>query len=206
MSVKNLREQHRDRLGRELMASAGNLFMKEGYENFTMRKLARIMGCSPGLLYTYFKDKDDLIYRLVEESFEGLLVALDKSVQTKNPIQHIKNIFRAYIDFGLANPNQYYFAFMMQRTRKLQKNWKSPHRSFDILRQAVKACVENKLFNKVDVETASQGLWATVHGTTSLIIANPNFPWIERESLINHIIDRAIQGLSSSKAKGNGKA
>jgi hypothetical protein len=46
-----------------------------------------------------------------------------------------------------------------------------------------------------DVALASQVLWATVHGITSLLIHHPHFPWTEREELIDALIDAAVGGL-----------
>ena len=205
MSAKTRREQYRQEFRKEIIKKAGALLIKEGYRNFNMRKLAQAVGYSPGSLYTYFKNKDELVYCLVKESFEDLLDALKKIEPVDDPIQHLKNLFFAYIDFGLANPDQYHFAFMMRRTDKLKETWKSPHRSFDVVRQTVSACVDKGHFVGVDVETASQGLWATVHGITSLFIANPTFPWIDKKTLIRHLVDRTIQGLSSSSTTNLGK-
>jgi hypothetical protein len=47
----------------------------------------------------------------------------------------------------------------------------------------------------MDVDVASQVLWAAGHGITSLLILRPAFPWANRETLIGQVIDAAVDGL-----------
>ena len=49
----------------DILLAARDLFLSEGQARFTMRKLASEVGCAPGTLYLYFKDKDELIAVLV---------------------------------------------------------------------------------------------------------------------------------------------
>lgn len=68
-------------------------------------------------------------------------------------------------------------------------------RAFDVLRSAVETCVTTGKFHPVDVDTAAQGLWAAVHGVTSLLIAHEDFPFVPRKKLIDHTINTMIEGL-----------
>lgn len=43
------------------------LMVREGFEGFSMNKLAKVCGISVGTLYIYYKDKDDLIIQIAEE-------------------------------------------------------------------------------------------------------------------------------------------
>src|SRR5262249_39260595 len=49
------------------------LFLKEGYENFTTRKLAAKAGLSQTGLYVYFKTKDQLLDAVCRSTFAGLV-------------------------------------------------------------------------------------------------------------------------------------
>jgi len=50
-------------------------------------------------------------------------------------------------------------------------------------------------FCPMNVDTATQAIWAAVHGVTSLLIARPNFPWVDPEELIGQVIDSAVDSL-----------
>ena len=56
-------------------------------------------------------------------------------------------------------------------------------------------CVLQGQFRPTDADLGAQVLWMMNHGVTSLLITNPNFPWADREALIERVIDCAIGGL-----------
>ena len=178
-----------------ILEAAREVFIREGYENFSMRKLAEKIEYSPGTIYLHFKDKEALVNCLVEAGFEKLLKMLKKIPDGIDSLQSLKRKLRAYIDFGLRYPNHYHFAFMMRPTGGAERVRKSPHPAFDVLRNAVRRCMVQKKFRTLDVETTSQVLWATIHGVTSLFITHPNFPWVEKEKLIDRVLDTALDGL-----------
>ncbi|MCK5407479.1 MAG: TetR/AcrR family transcriptional regulator [Candidatus Krumholzibacteria bacterium] len=192
--TKRKREQQRQ----DILVAARELFLREGSARFTMRKLAREVGCVPGTLYLYFKDKNDLIAVLVEESFERLMDDLERPRTDISPLVRLKEMMHAYIEFGLANPNHYHFAFMLRRTRSLEKARPRPHRSYALLLNTVRACVDQQLIRQVDTELAAQGVWTGIHGVTSLMITIPNFPWGDRDTVIDHVVDSLIEGLHPS--------
>ena len=42
------------------------------------------------------------------------------------------------------------------------------------------------------------GLWAVVHGITSILISHPHFPWPDNEKLIDHVLRLQCAGLTAS--------
>ena len=40
------------------------------------------------------------------------------------------------------------------------------------------------------------GLWSGVHGITSLLIAMPDFPWPDRDQLVDHVLSTLVRGLA----------
>ena len=195
MTSVSRKERKRQQQRQEILVAARELFLREGTAHFTMRKLANEVGCAPGTLYLYFNDKNDLIATLVEESFEHLMNDLERPERDLNPLESLKAMMHAYIDFGLANPNHYHFAFMLRRTRDLEDARPRPHRSYALLVKTVRECVDQQLIRPVDVELAAQGVWTGIHGVTSLIITMPNFPWGEKSTVIGHVVDSLIEGL-----------
>jgi AcrR family transcriptional regulator len=190
------REKHKAELSRQILDAAREIFVRDGYESFSMRKLAQRVEYSPGSIYLHFKNKEELFESLVEESFDRLLKALNRLKNghaQQDPVATLKKGLRAYIDFGLRNPNDYRFAFLLRRP--LHRCPYKVHPAFDVMRYMVGRCVEEKRFPPVDVETASQALWAAIHGITSLLIQRPTFPWVARRQLIDQVINNAVDGL-----------
>ena len=178
-----------------ILDAAREVFVREGHDQLSMRKLADKIEYSPGTIYLHFSSKEDLLNALVEESFTKLAEALRKTSR-QDPVENLRLGLRAYVDFGLRNPNHYHFAFGV---RPPQSGPYRPHDAFEYLRQCVRRCLAGGRFRQVEAETAAQALWAVVHGLTSLLIARPNFPWVARGKLVEAVIDNSIRGLQAKE-------
>jgi AcrR family transcriptional regulator len=190
------RRKHKEELRRIILDAAREIFVRDGYESFSMRKLAKKIEYSPGSVYLHFKSKEDLFECLVEESFERLLktlIGLGNGHERQDPVDELRKGLWAYVNFGLHNPNDYRFAFMLRPPMK--KRPYQVHRAFEALRNMVRRCVEKKRFRAVEVETTSQALWASAHGITSLLIQRPAFPWVGKKELITQMISCAVDSL-----------
>ena len=196
MSALSRRRKHKEELRRLILDAARQIFVRQGYESFSMRKLAEKIEYSPGSVYLHFNNKEELFECLVDESFARLLktlMGLQNGAEWQDPVEDLKKGLRAYVEFGLRNPSDYRFAFML-RPPVVKRPYKV-HEAFESLRYMVGRCVEEKRFRAVDVETTSQALWASVHGITSLLIQRPTFPWVAKKKLIEQVINTAIDSL-----------
>ncbi|HLI63541.1 MAG TPA: TetR/AcrR family transcriptional regulator [Terriglobales bacterium] len=196
MNAKSRRHVHKEQLRGEILAAAREIFVREGYEHFSMRKLAKRIEYSPASLYLHFRNKQELFDCLVEESFTRLLetlIRLRDGHQSADPVEELKHGLWAYVNFGLRHPNHYRFAFMLRPP--VTKRPYQVHGAFEVLRYMVGRCIAAKRFRVVDGETTSQALWASAHGVTSLLIQRPTFPWVARKNLITQVIDAAVDGL-----------
>jgi AcrR family transcriptional regulator len=196
MSVITRRRKYKGELRRVILDAARDIFVREGYENFSMRKLAARIEYSPGSVYLHFQNKEELFRCLTDESFERLhktLLEMRDTWKCRNPVEELRKGLFAYVDFGLRNLNDYRFVFML--TPPIEGRPYKVHPAFVILRQMVRRCVETAQFRRVDVETTAQALWSSVHGITSLLIQRPAFPWVSRKKLIAQVINAALAGL-----------
>lgn len=202
MGIKERQVRQKEVLRQDILDAARDLFIEEGYENTSMRKIAERIEYSPTTIYYYFKDKADLLYCLVEETFSKLLNTLNTlSEECHDPLECLKKSGRAYVDFGLQYPDHYRVAFMLPinpRNEQEKARYLSPESmgqiTFNFLRTLVEACVKQGKFRNVDAEMTAQALLASVHGVTSLLIMLPEYPWVEKDALIDYVLDSALRG------------
>ena len=171
------REKYKAELRGDILAAAREMFVRDGYEGFTIRKLAKQIGCSPGNIYLYFKDKNEIVDSLVDESFADLLSALPQpdDIKREDPVKLLRRSLRTYVKFGL-----------------------DPHKqraAYESLLRKVRLCIDAKRFKTNDADLAAQALWAAAHGITSLFIDRPLFPWVNRGRLVDQVLDSAVNGL-----------
>jgi AcrR family transcriptional regulator len=196
MGVQERRARERLELRQDILDAARDLFTSEGYENVSMRKIAQKIEYSPATIYSHFEDKEDLLDSLCAEAFSRLdarFKAIDQECGD-DPLRHLREGLRAYIEFGLENPQHYKLAFLVSPTVASGKPESTRRRAvglqtFDRLRKAVQSCIDAAVFRPVDVEVTSQVMWAAMHGLTALLISAPRFPWTDRKRLIEGMLD-----------------
>ena len=199
MGVKERRTREKEELRRQIIAAARELFVNEGYENVSMRKIADKIEYSPTTIYLYFKDKADLLDSVCKETLLDLLNTLELLNRDKsNPVETLKKSGKAYVDFGLKYPQDYKLTFVVrpqfQKGLGLEEG-SVGERVFNYLCAMVSECIRQKAFRQVAVETTGQALWSAVHGVTLLLIDFPDFPWTPKDKLIDMVIDTMIDGL-----------
>src|SRR5262245_29504199 len=203
MGSKQRREREREELRQEILDAARELFVREGYENVSMRRIAEKIEYSPTTIYLYFEDKASLLHAICEETFARLLTQLETIPRKSlDPIDGLRRGCRAYVDFGLKYPNHYKVTFINHPQHPRDKKKHSREQSMGMkayghLRAAVEACIRAGQFRDSDIDAATQVMWAGGHGITSLLITMPEFPWARKSELIDMMIDTLISGLKS---------
>jgi AcrR family transcriptional regulator len=193
MKVGTRRQRYRQQTRSEILGAAREIFVRRGFEGFSMRSLAHSLGYSPAAIYLHFTSKEELFDVLVEESFVHLYEALGILLKErgKDPVQQLKRGLRLYVEWGLKHPSEYQIAFVVRNPAK--KPYRT-HRAFDLARSLVKLCLGRSKAAERELELRTQALWAATHGITSLLTQRPSFPWVSKQRLIDQVIDSAVQG------------
>jgi AcrR family transcriptional regulator len=203
MGVKERKARQKTNLRQEILVAASELFVKEGYENVSMRRIAEKIEYSPTTIYLYFRDKAELLDQVCNDTFSRLIRDFTKIFdQSGDPVDRLKRGLTAYITFGLENPHHYRATFLLPAPAGFDKPKHSlpdspGMQAFDFLRRCVFDCVSAGKFRGPDTELISQTLWAGVHGVTSLLITkNEGFPWVPKDQLIESVVETLVRGIS----------
>ena len=205
LGVKERKLRQKKFLRQEILDAASELFVKEGFEYVSMRRIAEKIEYSPTTIYLHFKDKAELLEQVCHETFSCLSTHLARILeQPGDPQERLKRGLLAYIHFGLENPHHYRATFMMPIPDVFDKEkYKKPDspgmQAFDFLRRSVYDCIAAGKFKVSDPEIISQTLWCGVHGITSLLITHDKgFPWVQKKQLIPFVVDTLISGAANS--------
>jgi AcrR family transcriptional regulator len=193
MGIKERKDLEKSEMKGLILKTAMNLFLDKGFENITIRHIAEKIEYSPAAIYSYFKNKDEILVTLRSEGFEKLYEHQRSSLKLKDPLKRLHKHGEAYIQFALENPEYYDLMFMMRGPAKeiLQINdCDIGFNSYELLKTNVKECMEAGLFPRTNIEVAAFSLWSYVHGIASLIIRGRGimFP----EETINSMVEEAL--------------
>ena len=190
----------------EILSAARELFLKEGYEAVTTRKLAQSVGISQTGLYLYFESKDAIYDELCRETFSRLTEALDEIAQSPPQDQEqLARIIEGFIRFGLAHPDEYQLTFMVTHPNLVASHVKDLSlpaemqgpgmRSFLRFRDQIAGLAAAGHIPCDDVTLVAQAILAAAHGLVAFLIARPWYPWVERERLLDRLTRMIVAGL-----------
>jgi len=204
MGVHDRRARQKQLVRQQILDAARELLIREGYDSLSMRRVAERIDYSPTAIYLHFKDKQELVFSLCEETFAKLVRELETLARDyPDPLIRLRKGLERYIAFGLKNPNHYIPAFVLPPPPDLDaKRLQSMHdpqsngmRALATLRDTIADGVKAKKLRKVNPEVAARAAWAAIHGVTSLLITYPDFPWGDREAVVAGVVDALVEGL-----------
>ena len=206
MGVKERREREKSETRDKILDAARELFITEGYEGVSMRKVADKIEYSATAIYVHFADKEDLFRELCHQDFARLAEVFQGAAMPLDPVERLKHIGRTYVEFGVRYPNHYKLMFMTQHPgarldeQDLEVKGNPEVDAYAFLKLTVEQTIHAGRFRDdlKDPELISQTLWAAVHGVISLSIAKCNDPWVEwrpMEQRVELMLNATLRGL-----------
>jgi AcrR family transcriptional regulator len=194
------------------MDAARELFVRDGYESVSMRKIAEAIEYSPTAIYQHFADKAELMQQLCQHDFKSLAHLFQDLAAIDDPIERIRQTGRSYIRFAARFPNHYRFMFMTPHAEVQgecemqaafendpQKNNPNENSYLFLLLACEQAIKEGRLRKELtDPHLVAQTFWGAVHGVASIDVTFKNDSWIQMPDLETRaatMIDGIIRGL-----------
>lgn len=191
----------------QILEVALALFTQYGMASVSTRQIARAVGISQPSLYAHFPSADAIAAELCARGFQALHAKFAEVLEASGtPLARLARLGRAYIEFGLANPDVYRIAFMVEhaKDRSCPQPELAPDpgldeglKTFGVLRQVVAEVIGR---TDTEADMVAQTCWASVHGLVSLLLARGHFPWAKRELLITTHLRQISAGLADRAA------
>ena len=193
--LRNRKQRQRGELREQVLATARAMIVSDGFGTLSMRKLAQRLGCAPMSLYSYFRDKHELLHALAHQSFDAL--ARDLAAETEDtPLEALRTLYLAYARLGLDRPDDYWILFMTReaqppREQKGTGDIYAQNPAFAVSLDRVTACLDADLIEG-DAHAVATILWTTVHGAVAAILTFPAFPFGDPDAYVVRVVDLAI--------------
>jgi AcrR family transcriptional regulator len=85
---------------------------EDGFESLSMRKLSSRLGMTAANIYNYYTNKDELYLAIQTNGFQILVDRFTEISSSKiTPLKKLYAMMRAYVDFGIQNPDYYEIMF-----------------------------------------------------------------------------------------------
>ncbi len=154
-----------------ILEAAKEIFLKKGYFETSMRNIAERIEYSPGTLYLYFKDKNEIFHALHEGAFQKLFEQMAPLEFVSDPFERLKAMGKVYMEFARKNKDLYDLMFIEKAPLDIKgdkEKMEMTCRSFHYLQQVISECQAKGRFKGKDLDYLSFLIWAAMHGMCAL--------------------------------------
>jgi len=155
-----------------ILACACDLYLRDGVDGFSMRKLARSVGVTAPALYRHFQGKEDLLLQVVGEGYKVQIQYLHRALAGQSPGERFRMAGWEYLNFALEHPRYYeilysYTQFMGSAVdfAEIEPLVVQVHQFW---LDRVRECMGAGLLKEEDPEAVSRSFWALAHGLISI--------------------------------------
>ncbi len=90
-----------------ILQEAARLFREKGYRASTLRELARRSGVQGGSIYYHFTSKQEILYRIMDETMGRLLLGLKQELRDEwDPVRRLGRGIAFHIRYHLENQDE----------------------------------------------------------------------------------------------------
>ena len=180
-STKSRQRRTRERAEtrQRILDAAREMFVRHGYEATTMRAIADRIEYTATAIYHHFRNKDELMMELATTDFRALAAAFQRIGQIEDPLERLRRVGEAYVDFALEHPMQYQLMFMtphpLMNVKGITRGDPSQD-AYAFLRQVAAGVIASGRLRPEfqDPEELAQMCWASLHGLLALHIIKHN--------------------------------
>lgn len=189
-----------EKLREEILVATERLILESGDEaSVSIRSIAAATGITPPSIYLHFSDRNELMFAVTEREWDRLEEEMAAEVgEETDPVKRVVAKGRAYLRFGLENP-EFYRILMMSRPAATPARFADDRlletTGLDELVEEIHQAVNSGELGPSDAYETACVLWASIHGLVSLMISKPDFPWPTAERMFEQMVNTLFAGI-----------
>jgi AcrR family transcriptional regulator len=207
MGIKERQVRDRETVRRAILDAARELFVAEGFQNVSIRKIAERIEYSPAAIYGYFPSKDDIFFALAEEGFRLLCDrGAGRLAQTDQPpsLDRVRGVFRRLYEFSRDHPQYFALMFVDRSVPRISREYErfafAREMKGNIVRE-IAGCIDAGLLPRsIDPAVAMRVLTMGVVGVAVLRLSDRLAPGENADQLADDMLNLTIAGLQSGIA------
>lgn len=191
-----------------ILQAARALFVREGYQHVSIRRIARRIGYSPATIYLYFPGKRDILEALARDGFDRLRSALADPGSEDDVQAALERRLWLYYEFSRNEPDYFWLLFVDRAildARGAQERFPALREMEEVGTTLVGNCVAAGLFPPGTVARAAfQVLSIAVHGAAVARLCGRPGRRRDADTAARDTLRAAIAGLRAGVALDSG--
>jgi AcrR family transcriptional regulator len=201
MGTKERHDRERQAVTVSILNAARDLFVAEGYQSVSIRKIAERIEYSPAAIYSYYASRDDIFLALAAEGFHLLDDKVQAAMKTDNALENVRACWWAFYEFSQDQPAYFELMFVDRSVPRITQQWEG----FEFLQQmltnavnAIQTAIDAGAFPKtVNPNVAMHMLWASLIGPAVVGIRHRLATGEDYDALARDVLNATIAGLQA---------
>jgi AcrR family transcriptional regulator len=156
----------------KILGCACDLYLLEGLDGFSMRKLARQVGVTAPALYRHYESREHVLGDVVREAYHEFTTYLYRALEGRTALDRFQRAGDGYLDFALQHPRWYELLFISPEHMGMAELPEDIEAMGCALHQfwvdRVRECQDEGILRAGDPVRMSLTMWAHAHGLVSL--------------------------------------
>jgi len=200
MNTRARREREKQNMKKSILDAATKIIVGEGYDKLTMRRIAEIIDYTPTTIYSYYKDKaqivDDISKHIYNHIVSDINIVLEKN--NNSPIDEQATLaFRTFL-YSITDNSEMGKAIIRSGTKAIfgPEDGSIPPEDNGIilLQNLLQKGQDESIFRKLD-ENMAWMLIAALIGFAINAIENQIYQRENWQGLVNTYVEMLIKGL-----------
>jgi AcrR family transcriptional regulator len=174
-------------LRERIIEAAGKVFVEEGYQNLSMRRVAQEAGCSQMAMYRHFANKEALTQHLCAQLYRSFAARLGREIEAiLDPWERFRRIIASIMRFAVDYPDHYSLIFLVRHADAavVAERERLGQEFFAEVYYPTAEALLPPDTPKAVIETRLRQMVCCLHGTAALLIAHPRGYGLTRKKAI----------------------
>jgi AcrR family transcriptional regulator len=201
LGIRERQERERESVRRAILDAARDLFIAEGYQNVSIRKIAERIEYSPAAIYGYFASKDDIFFALAEEGFHLLYEVAHATPTPTDPLEGLRTCLWSFHEFSKRYPEYFLLIFLDRSVPRIAEQYQHFKLLIEMKQEVadqIRRCAESGAFPaSTDPMSAFRILICGLFGACATRLFNRLAPGEDGDALAHDAIELTIAALRS---------
>lgn len=202
MSKEQRQEQEREAMRHLILTTAGELVAEKGIKQLSIRKIAKRMDYSAGIIYHYFQGKEAIVEQLLQQGYreliDGLTARLHTSQNEESAEEKLSQSLSQFIRVTTAEESQYRNVMLndspavLNHTAVLHKGAALEHNAISMLCSILRQFKGMDACKEEEMELTAQVIWSAAFGLIMRLTVEKELPEEQKETLIARHVEAML--------------
>jgi AcrR family transcriptional regulator len=173
MGITERRHREKEKRLQFILDNAEELLKVEGFNSFTLSKLAEKIEFSRGIIYYYFKNEENIIAKIIVDKMAKLIGRFNNIPEQKNGFREVRAIIDDFLVFLIEEPNYLNLItyFLAGKKVNSKKDSGQYYKEYEVMRDtiflkclnAVKNGIKDgSIYTEIDAHIMTYCIWACI--------------------------------------------